>query len=267
MRGAPMKTILQLFLRVCYPVFMYAIVLAAAAEIAAHAGGILEKNAGLISIGAAAASALGLFYPIYLKERGQVTAAGSGIKVPESLPLLGVGAGFCLVFNPLISWSGLSSEAYAQAEAVLFTADLRLQILLIGFLIPAAEELVFRGLCFSRLRQTAGFPAAAVLSALLFGLFHGNIVQGVYAFWGGLLMAWGYEQCRCLKAPWLIHVSSNLLSLAISSEQVTEYLGGNPFFSLNGSKGGLALGQALAFLLGILLMATGVINIKGKKEV
>lgn len=262
-----MKTIQQLIWRGCYPVLLYTIVLAAAAEIADHAGGGLGVNAGLISVGAAAASALVLFYPIYLKERGSVIAAGSGIGVRESLPLLCAGAGFCLVFNSLISWSGLHSEAYEQAEAVLFKADLRLQIGLIGFLIPAAEELVFRGLCFSSLRQTAGFPAAAVLSALLFGWFHGNIVQGVYAFLGGLLMAWGNEQCRCLKAPWLIHVSSNLLSLVISSELVTEYLGKNLFFSLNDSKGGFALGQVLAFLLGILLLVTGVINIKGKKEV
>ena len=63
----------------------------------------------------------------------------------------------------------------------------------IGILAPFAEEVVFRG---AILRKLLGMMdekrhwVAIVLSALVFGLVHLNIPQGIHAFLIGLLLGW-----------------------------------------------------------------------------
>ena len=80
-------------------------------------------------------------------------------------------------------------------------------------MIPICEELVFRGLMFKRMRERSGFLYAAVYSALVFGLFHGNIVQMVYGFILGMLLAYMYEKYGSVKAPIVGHMVMNLFSV------------------------------------------------------
>jgi len=47
------------------------------------------------------------------------------------------------------------------------------------------------------------------ISALLFGVFHGNIVQGIYGTLMGLLIAYVYEKYDNFIAPVIIHVAAN----------------------------------------------------------
>ena len=56
-------------------------------------------------------------------------------------------------------------------------------------LAPIGEELVFRGLTMKYAEKAFGrFWAANLLQAFLFGVIHMNWVQGVYAFFGGLVL-------------------------------------------------------------------------------
>ena len=57
------------------------------------------------------------------------------------------------------------------------------------------------------------FWPAALISAVLFGLYHGNLLQGVYAFLLGLVLAWLYERFQTLAAPWLFHAAANMTSI------------------------------------------------------
>lgn len=125
--------------------------------------------------------------------------------------LAGIGAAF--FFNNLILLTGLTSEAYEEAGALLYQPPLGIQIVAVGILIPIAEELIFRGLGYYRLRWHLSFFEAAVISAMLFGWYHGNIVQGLYAGALGLLMAWAYEISQSLYAPVCLHIAANLSSV------------------------------------------------------
>ena len=57
--------------------------------------------------------------------------------------------------------------------------DFYCYVLLIG---PISEELIFRGAILDRLYLAFPFWAANLLQALLFGIYHMNLVQGIYAF-------------------------------------------------------------------------------------
>ena len=74
---------------------------------------------------------------------------------------------------------------------------------------PAAEELVFRGYVLRRMLPY-GKEFAIVISAVLFGLMHGNFVQGLFAAGTGLVL--GYVAVEySLKWSILIHLLNNLV--------------------------------------------------------
>lgn len=84
---------------------------------------------------------------------------------------------------------------------------------------PLAEELVFRAMVFRTLRKGFSFPAAAVLSGVLFGVYHMNVVQGVYAALIGVLLAFAYEKTNSLWGCYLLHFMFNAANYAIAAIQ------------------------------------------------
>ena len=48
---------------------------------------------------------------------------------------------------------------------------------------------MLRGIMYSRLRQEISFTVANILQATVFGIYHGDIIQGIYAFGIGLYLA------------------------------------------------------------------------------
>ena len=87
---------------------------------------------------------------------------------------------------------------------------------LLGIVGPIFEEILFRGLIFGELRKITPVKIALVIQALLFGAYHLNLVQGVYAFLLGLLIGYVYYRSNSIIAPILMHVSINSLSVIIN---------------------------------------------------
>lgn len=88
-----------------------------------------------------------------------------------------------------------------------------LLFLTVGLLAPAAEELIFRGLVFRRMKDFMNPWAAIILSALLFGIYHGNMIQFLYASLMGILLAVIYHRTGTLWTSILAHLVANLWSL------------------------------------------------------
>ena len=132
--------------------------------------------------------------------------------------LIPIGILVSLAGNLLINLTNLTevSENFEQSQKLLFSGPFVIQIVGIGMIIPICEELIYRGLIFMRMRQYCNVNLAIGLSALLFAVFHGNVVQGIYGFATGVLFAYVYEKYGSLKAPVLVHVSANLMSLGLS---------------------------------------------------
>lgn len=66
--------------------------------------------------------------------------------------------------------------------------------------IPIAEELLFRGVVYKRLKLYFGVTPALIGSALIFGIMHVNLVQFLYAAVIGLLLAFVLEKTGSF--PW-----------------------------------------------------------------
>ena len=150
-----------------------------------------------------------------LRVRGdQLIAAAAGILAASvflNLFLAGVGA---------VHADAAAADASAQAGRV----SLPLGILIYGVLSPLAEETVFRGITLQRLyllchenksRKTA-FLLAAGLSSLLFGVYHGSLVQGVYAAAMGFLFCLFLALGGNLFGVIVLHGGANVMTLFLS---------------------------------------------------
>lgn len=85
------------------------------------------------------------------------------------------------------------------------------------FTAPLFEELLFRGVLQRRLEKHAGNVFAVVLSAVLFGLYHGTPVQGLAAFLAGLFLGYAYFRTDALFVSILMHAASNAAGFAALS--------------------------------------------------
>ena len=74
---------------------------------------------------------------------------------------------------------------------------------------PVMEEIVFRGVAL-RYLEPYGKSFAVVMSAFLFGIFHGNIVQIPYAFLVGLVLGYVAMEYNILWAM-VLHMINNLV--------------------------------------------------------
>lgn len=89
---------------------------------------------------------------------------------------------------------------------------------------PLFEEFLFRKLLIDRVQQY-GDVTAALLSAVLFGLSHGNFYQFFYAFGLGLVFSYVYLNTGKLRYTIAFHAIINFIGSI-----VVLYLGGNRLF-------------------------------------
>ena len=128
------------------------------------------------------------------------------------IPLVIASAALAMGLNGAVTLTELYkySPVFQEVAAMQSETPIWLGIIVFGILAPLGEELVFRGLVFGQLRKICPAWAAILVSALAFGIFHGNLVQGVYATLLGLAFAWAYEMYGTLLVPMLMHGVANL---------------------------------------------------------
>lgn len=122
----------------------------------------------------------------------------------------------CQILNDLINIIGLNElfPSYSElADETMSGQPVWLLFLVIGVLAPVAEELLFRGLIFRRMKDWMKPGIAIFISALFFGAYHGNMVQFIYASLMGILMAVIYHRTGTLWTSILAHAVANLWGL------------------------------------------------------
>lgn len=161
---------------------------------------------------------------------------------------------YSVLVNQLIMWSGLHLlfPYYSEEVAVsLFNTSILLAVYLaVALLAPISEELIYRGLIYRRLRDYLDVKWAMVMSALIFGLIHGNMVQFVFAFLIGLALAAVYERYKTIWAPIAAHMAVNLFSCILETLQI------NPVPNMGGAEVLIFAGE------GILVVILGVLTLK-----
>ena len=132
------------------------------------------------------------------------------------LPIIVVAVGLTVIIVVVISyipWPKEWIEAYTTGSASL---DGSLMSWISAVLVaPVVEEILFRGLIYTRLKKGMPMVVAAVLTSLLFGLMHGTIIWILYAFVLGMIMTWIFERYQSLVANIIFHLSFNAMGMLL----------------------------------------------------
>lgn len=125
---------------------------------------------------------------------------------------------FVLMLLPALFWVNGLTELFQLSDemAVHFDRLMRhpLGVFSIVLLGPLAEEMVFRAGIQRALLQQGLMPWSAIaVSALLFGIVHGNPAQIPGAILLGMLFGWVYWRTRSLSSAYFMHVLNNLIGV------------------------------------------------------
>ncbi|MCM1124872.1 MAG: CPBP family intramembrane metalloprotease [Lachnospiraceae bacterium] len=161
---------------------------------------------------------------------GQEKEAGiySAEKKLTGYCLLG-GFAFLTAFglNLLFDFAGLTgrSQTYTQVVKVQYGVEFISGLILYGILSPVVEEAVFRGLIYNRMKRCFQVKIAIIFSALIFGAYHGNLVQALYGAILGVLIAYSYERYKSFAAPVIFHGVANISIYALTYHSVLKKMG------------------------------------------
>lgn len=98
---------------------------------------------------------------------------------------------------------------YSTTDAIQDAEDSWALMLYAGFLGPIVEEVVFRGVIMNGLKKY-GKVFAIVTSSILFAFFHGDITQGIFAFFCGIIL--GYITTEySIKWAIVLHIINNFI--------------------------------------------------------
>ena len=138
-------------------------------------------------------------------------------------------AALCVLTNMIIMISGIEklSGSYMETAEALYRPAFVFGLVGIGIIVPIMEEMVFRILVYKRMRRTMDVKKAVIMSALVFGIMHGNLVQFVFAFVIGIMLAYLYEISDNLIIPMAGHIAVNVTSLIFTEYHIFEWVFSN----------------------------------------
>lgn len=133
--------------------------------------------------------------------------------------ILILAAAACIALNNLVFLADVAAmdEQYQQTAEALYASPFAIQLLGNGLLVPISEELIFRGVFYNRLKEFVSIRKAAMISCLIFAVYHGNLVQMLYAGVMSAMMIFVYEKYGSIKAPITAHIVANVISVAFSN--------------------------------------------------
>lgn len=148
-----------------------------------------------------------------------------------------VSLAFCWLVGQAASvwlYSLVGSPGFDQHTAAKAGAPVALMLLVVLVLAPMGEEMLMRGVAYTRLRRHLPPLAAALVTSAAFSILHLNLVQIVVTLPLGLLLAAVYEQTGRLAPVIGLHIVFNLLSVLVPVAAISA-LGSLTFVSLGGS--------------------------------
>ena len=105
-----------------------------------------------------------------------------------------------------------SAESFNNMMNVALGSNAAVTFLVSVILAPIAEEVALRGIILRTLiRNNCPVVAAIIIQAVLFGIFHLNIIQGLYVLPIGLVLGYTAYKCKSVLPCIFIHMLNNFL--------------------------------------------------------
>lgn len=166
---------------------------------------------------------IGLIMLIFLarKDKFSPYVGFRRIRIMDGMSILGFGAFLNILITGLFDLAIIYLPIKRQLEEFqglmepLMESGFIPLLLAVSISAPIFEEIIFRGIIFNDFRKALPVWLAILIQGLLFGLFHGNWIQGVYATLLGIVLGIVYYRYRSIWAVILLHFSYNTISLLL----------------------------------------------------
>ena len=149
---------------------------------------------------------------LILLKRNKIDEKNITTKLPNKyLLLIGISIGILIVFNPfLASISFFSKDDILNIANSITTESVDIFVFLnLVIFTPIFEELLFRGLILSGIKNNYNIPTALILSSVLFGILHIDVIgAAVFGFWLG----WIYIKTNNIVLCIIVHSACNTIS-------------------------------------------------------
>ena len=202
---------------ILYPLLIYAVIY----QVSDGVFGLIlpQKSGELLPLFFAAIITLPFMLLIYKKVpamRADTTFSKQDAFRDLSLIFITVIVG--IVLNILITKLPFMADSttYKNAKDTLNDGSTLLKLLTTVIIVPILEETLYRGIIAGQLNIMYGEKIAIILSAVLFGVMHANIVQFIYAFLVGLPLGYTFIKTKKLWTAILSHSLLNLFVLVVS---------------------------------------------------
>ncbi|RCX12332.1 hypothetical protein DFR58_12221 [Anaerobacterium chartisolvens] len=178
------------------------------------------KNTVFILILASAASFFIYWGAFKLRKENFFAFCGfSGISKKNIFYSLLLGLSLVLPVNffvSLLSIDKLSPDVQNMFKIIFEDNSAFMLLLGIGIAGPVIEEIIFRGLILKELSKNMSAVPAVIIQALLFGIYHLNLTQAIYASVLGIILGVVCLWTRSIWSAILIHVFYNSSSVILS---------------------------------------------------
>lgn len=160
-----------------------------------------------------------IFWLVFLIRKKKIAKEVCLRKIPLQgiLPIAILAACFNVITTVIVSyvpWPQSWMDSYIANSS---SIDGSLMAWLTAVLMaPILEEVVFRGLVYTRLKKGLPLIAAAIVTSLAFGIAHGTIIWAIYTFVFSMVLIWVFEKFQSLAACIVLHMAYNLSGMALS---------------------------------------------------
>lgn len=161
-----------------------------------------------------------IFYKVYKKYKKENSFKVKNIFIPITL-----GITISLIYN--ISLYNLNNVMQFTTMFELSKLPIIVQIISSGICGPILEEFIFRGIVYNELKPFNKKMTAIILTSIIFGIVHSNIINGIYAFGVSFILIYLYEKYKTLKAPILMHIFLNTTIILMLPLIIKNYIAFN----------------------------------------
>lgn len=160
-----------------------------------------------------------LFYLMKKIERNDIEKQSIGLKtfllyLSITFTLMWIGNIVGLAITSAIG-SVFQTEVTNPVQTLINSSDIWLNLVLISIIGPIFEEIFFRKFLIDRTIKY-GARVSIILSAVIFGFFHGNLSQLFYAFLLGGFFAYVYIKTGRIIYTITLHIIVNLMGSVVS---------------------------------------------------
>ena len=125
------------------------------------------------------------------------------------------------IFINMFSYETLVETGYSTSTSLMLQGGFFGILIGVGICAPICEEIAFRYFIYHNLSR-GNRVLAIIASSLLFGLAHGNILQGFYAFVFGIVFTLFNIKYNSIIPSLIMHISVNSLSVVLVSVESAE---------------------------------------------